>query len=232
MNRGIVGSLPLGAGVGQLGSLVREVAGRALSAPELVLTAAGSERRKKLRLRVVILRDRDGEPVAPLEDVEKAVAEARRVLERQANVEIVPANGRLVDVLDEPAEEAALDHPCSKQGLWRADLGPAGRYFRALQARNPGRRALGFGAPVTAFVVRDVIGKCGCSLGPLGDYVTIDAGGLAGDNIRILAHELGHSCGLSHARDADNLMRPRAPGERLTKVQRALLRNSRHVTYL
>jgi hypothetical protein len=79
--------------------------------------------------------------------------------------------------------------------------------------------------------VHDVVGKCGCSLGPFGDYVTIDAGGLGGTR-RILAHELGHSCGLPHTSREGNLMRPRSPGERLTRLQRAILRGSRHVTYL
>jgi hypothetical protein len=81
------------------------------------------------------------------------------------------------------------------------------------------------------FVVRDVVGKCGCSLGPLGDYVTVDRDGLGGTR-RILAHELGHSCGLRHVGGEGNLMRPRNPGERLTRWQRAVLRSSRHVTYL
>ena len=224
--------IPLAAGAGQVRSLVREVASRALAAPDAVATAAGGRRPKKLRLRILILRDRDREPVAALEQVEEAVAEARRVLAREAAVQVVPADGRLIEVLEEPAAEAALDHPCSKQGLWRADLGPAGEYFRRLRARNPSRRALGFGAPITVFVVRDVIGKCGCSLGPLGDYVTIDGRGLERERIRVLAHELGHSCGLPHSEDKNNLMWPRAPGQRLTKLQKAVLRNSRHVTYL
>ena len=216
----------------QLASALRELASRVVGLPDLLATCAGFRPPKKLRLRVMILRDRDGRPVAGKEDVEEAVAEARRVLDREARVELVPVDGRLIETLEEPAPEGALEFPCSKQGLWRADLGRPGEYFRRRRARNARFRLLGYGAPITVFVVRDVVGKCGCSLGPLGDYVTIDGGGLTGRTRRILAHELGHSCGLPHSGEEDKLMWPRSPGERLTRWQQAVFRSSRHVTYL
>ena len=224
--------LPLAAigGAFQLASLTREAVNRVLGLPDAVATIAGFRPAKKLRLRLVILRDGDGDPVATEEDLGEAVAEARRVLEREARIRLVPAGDRLVETLEDRAPAAALEAPCSTQGLWRADLGLAGRYFRRRLARAP--FFLGRGAPITVFVVRDVIGKCGCSLGPLGDYVTIDHGGLAGRTRRILVHELAHSCGLPHSQREDNLMRPRGPGERLTRWQEAIVRSSRHVTYL
>ena len=213
----------------QLASLARAVAGRVLGVPDLVAALAGWRRPKKLRIHVVVLRDEGGRPLADEGDIEESLAEARRVLAREAAVELVPAGDRLVETLRDPAPPSALEHPCSAQGLWRADLGEAGAYFRGL-ARGRGR-SLGLGTPITVFVVRDVVGKCGCSLGPLGDYVTIDGGGLTGRTKRILVHELGHSCGLRHSKRTDNLMRSPAPGERLTRLQAAVLRSSRHVTY-
>jgi hypothetical protein len=221
--------LPLAVtgGVHQLGSFGRELASRLLGIPELLLSLAGSRKPKQLRLRVVILRDERGEPVLAERDLDVALAETRRVLEREAATRVVPADGALVTTADERAPRNALDAPCRNTGLWRTDLGAAGPYFRRLRLRG----ALGQGAPITVFVVRDVVGKCGCSLGPLGDYVTIDPSGLGGRR-RILAHELGHSCGLRHKSDPENLMRARGPGERLSRWQRAVLRSSRHVTYL
>lgn len=217
--------LPLAA-VGQAGSLGREIVSRAVGIPELIGSLAGVSRPKRLRLSVQVLQAAGTGPVATEAEVEVALAETRRVLEREANVRLEAANGKLVMTLEDPAPSEALDSPCTDQGLWKTDLGAAGRYFRPLRLRGP----VGHGAPITVFVVRDVVGKCGCSLGPLGDYVTIDPQGLGGSR-RILAHELGHSCGLRHVGGEENLMRPRNPGERLTRWQRAVLRSSRHVTY-
>ena len=219
--------LPVAGGLSQARSLGRAAAGRVAGAPELALSLRGSTRTKRLRVRVVILRDEEGRPVVDEEDVQPALAEARRVLREAADVEVIPLDDGFVEVAEGPAPKVALDAPCSDSGLWRTDLGPAGSYFRARRRRG----RIGRGAPLTVFVVRDVVGKCGCSLGPLGDYVTIDRDGLRSRTRRILAHELGHSCGLRHVSGEDNLMRARAPGERLTGWQRAVLRSSRHVTY-
>ena len=224
--------MPLAAAAGlQAASLARAIASRVLAVPDALAAVAGWRPAKKLRVRVVILRDERGAPLVGEDAVEESLAEARRVLAREAAVDLVPAGDRLVETLAESAPAAALEHPCSAQGLWRADLGPAGAYFRRRLARGAGL-PLGRGAPITVFVVRDVVGKCGCSLGPLGDYVTIDRGGLGGRTRRILAHELGHSCGLRHSSRDDNLMRAVGPGERLTRLQASVLRTSRHVTYL
>jgi len=132
--------------------------------------------------------------------------------------------------------EAAEEDDLAVEGV---GLDAADAALEALPRRTAAHRAAAdrpdlelFGAPLTVFVVRDVVGKCGCSLGPFGDYVTVDAEGLGGRTRRILAHELGHSCGLRHKRDERNLMRPKGPGEELTAWQTAVFRSSRHVTYL
>jgi hypothetical protein len=224
--------VPLAAAAGlQAASLARAIASRVLSVPDAVAGVAGWRPGKKLRVRVVVLRDERGVPLVAEDAVEESLAEAQRLLARVAAVDLVPAGEHFVETLEDSAPAAALEHPCSAQGLWRADLGAAGAYFRRRLARGAGL-PLGLGAPITVFVVRDVVGKCGCSLGPLGDYVTIDGAGLGGRTKRILAHELGHSCGLRHSRRDDNLMRPAGPGERLTRLQTTILRTSRHVTYL
>ena len=133
----------------------------------------------------------------------------------------------VVATLDVPAPSTALDSPCAR-GSWRADFGTGGAFFRRFSAH---RRTTGAGAPVTVFVVRDVLGKAGCSLGPLVDYVTVDMTALRGRTRRVLVHELGHACGLPHSRAAENLMLPKRMGERLLPWQVAVLRSSRHVSY-
>jgi hypothetical protein len=175
---------------------------------------------------VVILRDEQGRPVATPEDVAPALAEARRVLREQAAIELLAALEPLVATIEVPAPSTALDAPCA-EGSWRADFGTGGAFFRRFSAR---RRA-GSGAPVTVFVVREVLGKAGCSLGPLVDYVTVDMTALRGRTRRVLVHELGHACGLPHSRAAENLMLPKRMGERLEPWQVAVLRSSRHVTF-
>jgi hypothetical protein len=222
---------PVTAALLQAASALKEAGNRVLGLPAFVAGLAGAKADKKLRLRVVILRDGDGNAVASEDEIRPAVIEAQRVL-GGAGIAVVPAGPRPIETLVERAPPEALDPPCADQGLWRADLGPAGDFFRKRIARHPAGTITGYGAPITVFVVRDVRGKCGCSLGPLGDYVTIDRGGLSGRTKRILAHELGHSCGLPHSKERENLMWPSSPGERLSRVQRAVFRSSRHVTYL
>ena len=95
------------------------------------------------------------------------------------------------------------------------------------------------------FVVEDLDGFGGCSIGWLSDYVTVKT-----RSLRTAAHEIGHACNLLHPKqkkqDQDhdhdhshpeeepiNLMDPKSP--RFSKValrpwQIALLRSSRHVT--
>ena len=214
------------AGLAQAANVLRETGHRLLRTPEVVGTLAGSRRPRLLRVCVLILRDERGKPVAAPADVEPALAEARRVLREQAAVELLPALEPFVTTLEVAAPSTALDSPCA-EGSWRADFGTGGAFFRRFMVR-PGRD--GGGAPVTIFVVRDVLGKAGCSLGPLVDYVTVDMTALTGRTKRVLAHELGHACGLPHSRAAENLMLPSRMGERLQPWQVAVLRSSRHVT--
>ena len=83
-----------------------------------------------------------------------------------------------------PAPPAALDSPCA-EGSYRADFGAAARSTAVTSSPAESQAR----APITVFVVRDVLGKAGCSLGPLVDHVTVDMSALAGTRLRVLAHE-------------------------------------------
>jgi hypothetical protein len=215
-----VAPLAFSAGLAEAANVLRETGHRVLGIPEVGLSLAGSRRLKRMRIRVLILRDEEGRPVATPDDVQPALEEARRVLRTQLAIDLLPAAEPVVSTLDEPAPTASLDSPCA-EGSWRADFGTGGAFFR----RHAGRSG------ITVFVVRDVLGKAGCSLGPLVDYVTVDMGALKGRTRRVLVHELGHACGLPHSRAAENLMLPKSMGDRLQPWQVAVVRSARHVTY-
>jgi hypothetical protein len=214
-------------GLAQGANVLREAGNRVVGIPEVAASLAGKRRPKKLRVRVAILRDEQGKPVATPEQVEPSLAEARRVLREQLAIDLVPAAEPEVRTLDVPAPPEALDSPCA-EGSYQADFGPGGAFFR--RHREPGG-VTGSGAPITVFVVRDVLGKAGCSLGPLVDYVTVDMTALTGKRLRVLVHELGHACGLPHSSAAENLMLPKSMGDRFQPWQVAVFRSSRHVTY-
>jgi hypothetical protein len=219
--------LAFAAGLSEAANVLRETGNRVAGIPELAGSLAGGRRPKKLRIRVVILRDEQGRPVATPEDVEPSLAEARRILRQALAIDLLPAAEPLVRTVDVPAPPAALDSPCA-EGSWRADFGEGGAFYRRHSERGT---VTGSGGPITVFVVRDVLGKAGCSLGPLVDHVTVDMTALEGKRLRVLAHELGHACGLPHTSAPENLMLPRRMGDRLQPWQVAVFRSSRHVTY-
>jgi Matrixin len=215
------------AGLSEAANVLRETGNRVAGMPELAGSLAGRRRSKKLRIRVVILRDEQGRPVATPEDVDPSLAEARRVLRETLSIALLPTAEPLVCTLEVPAPPSALDSPCA-EGSWRADFGDGGAFFRRHSERST---LTGSGGPITVFVVRDVVGKAGCSLGPLVDQVTVDMTALRGRRLRVLAHELGHACGLPHSSAPENLMLPKGMGDRLRPWQIAVFRSSRHVTY-
>lgn len=239
------GKVAASAGEGTF-SVVKETANRVVGLPEAGLNALGVLPIKKLRLRVVVLAGTDGQPVVgplganSIEDrVMEAVEVARNIFRQEASVRIVSAGGKLVMVDATPAPEGALEVRC-EGGALKDDLGNVGFFFRRRMARNAVGTVVGAGSPITAFVVKNVVNKHGCSLGPLTDYVTVDVDGVTTGNKRTLAHEIGHALGLPHTGGAgsalsgsspNNLMKPSGAGDKLNRRQVITIRNSRHVTF-
>ena len=213
----------------QLFNLLKELVHRLLKLPEFVLCLVGVRPSKIMRLRVVILRDEQGLPLAREELVMQAVYETIRIFANGAQVQVVPS-GWLVVTAPHAAPKAALEISCD-QDAWREGMGQAGAFYRSLMARTAVGTALGYGPPVTVFLVRRIAGKSGCSLGPLTDYATLEAG-IIERGRRLLAHEIGHTCGLSHSKTETNVMFPSESGDQLSRWQAAVFRSSRHVTYL
>lgn len=212
----------------QVFNLIKETLNRLIKLPDLFLALIGIRPNKKLRLRIVILRDERGLPVAGNEAVTPVYDEVRRLLAQQARVLVEPAGWQVVTA-PHAAPKAALDVHCA-DGAWQDDLGQAGAFYRSLMAKTTLGTLTGYGAPVTVFIVRSIATRNGCSLGALTDYVTVEAQTLKTTR-RLLAHEVAHAGGLWHSGDRRNLMFPNGPGETLAGWQAAILRSSRHVTY-
>jgi hypothetical protein len=217
-------------GVAQGANVVKETANRAAGLLEIAARLAGLRPYKRLRLRVVILRDENGAPLCTESDVLPSIDVAREVFSRQAHVSVLPLSPAVLTVSD-PAPQAALDVHCD-DGAWQEDFDTAGAFFRRFEARTRSGSLTGYATPVTVFIVRDISNKGGCSLGPLTNYVTLEARMLDRAAYRLLAHEVAHACGLWHSKVKLNLMFPKGPGAELTWWQETILRNSRHVTLL
>lgn len=201
---------------------------------------------KKFRVGFLILRDEHGQPLTDLENVLPAITKAQEIFS-DAHIKILPAfpppkhlseSGEVSQaaywarVLSPGTSQKLLKGGCNFAAI-RQDLGVAGsiyQYHTLISLFNSGlRRLSGYGAPVTVFIVQDLNGFGGCSLGWLSDYVTVKFNSLA-----TTAHELGHACNLFHRQDVTNLMHPssvRQPSVHLTNWQIAMLRSSRHVTH-
>ena len=217
--------------VKQVISIVKMVVNRVGGALDFFGSLIGIRPRKKLRLRVVILRDKTGNPLVTEKELEPSLSEARRVFDKEVQTSILAAGGKLIVTLDEAAPSGALDVGCGASA-WKEDFGEAGNFFSQHSANNLAGFLFGYAAPVTVFIVHNVAGEGGCSLWTLVNYVTVDLGGLKDRTKRVLAHEVAHACGLWHSKSRDNLMFADVPGEKLKRWQEAFFRNSRHVTFL
>ncbi|MBI3452464.1 MAG: hypothetical protein HY057_06470 [Rhodospirillales bacterium] len=201
---------------------------------------------KKLRVCVIVLRDEADNVVANLDTVKNNLQAAVDIYRDQANVRVIKsapfqydsgfAGAETVDdswlhVMGSSSAADILDVGCDTSAAGE-DLWVPGTKFEFLSAVycffQNSRKVLGYGAPITVFVVRSVgdTATAGCSMGPLNDYVTIE-----GRNPVCIAHEMGHSCSLWHVDEGGNLMNPVCGGTQIAWWQAVLLRASRHVSY-
>jgi hypothetical protein len=204
---------------------------RGIGLIEFILTMLGVMLPKKIRVQAVVLLDEHRKPTASREDVQRAVDLADAVFRDEVNVRVVSPVGH-VTIEPDPAPSFVLDVECGSSAFF-SQFTAVGAWLRAHANRTPWGTILGNGAPVTAYVVRDVRNKSGCSVAFIADYIVIDPAALAGqEGMRLtLAHEIGHACDLWH--DSGTLMQagPTGRPRKLSRYQRAIFRSSPHVTY-
>jgi hypothetical protein len=214
---------------------------------ELLLWQAGFRPKKKLRIGFLILSKEDGTPLASPAELTRALNYIQQAY-KPAKIEIVPAfpppkrlseSGEEDEILQwtrdlSPEDSARVRRVgCDREAILQ-DLGLPGtsyQYHTLRQAFHSSfQRISGYAAPLMVFVVEDLSGFGGCSMGWLSDYVTVKT-----RSLRTTAHELGHACNLLHHKGEDNLMNPSSPHLNtvtLTGWQIALMRASRHVTMI
>lgn len=225
----------LGRIVSQVLNLVTYLVGRVVTE---VAGPRDPDRALGLGLCVIVMRTRDAEePVVTREQLLPALDETVELFYEEANVvldyEVTVADGSLASA------SQATDVSCSvglwgTAGGWVDDLGGAGSIYELLATRycfdSSFTRLVGVEAPIVVFVVENVDGSEACSLGPLTDYIVVQGDHVrAGDEEFVVGHELGHSLGLTHHDDTDNLMHPVNAGPDLTEDQARTVRRSPHV---
>ncbi len=184
---------------------------------------------KKMRIQVFILRNEAGDSLlndaVSLQKLQDAVDFAIKTFKDKMDIKVISYGKPVIQTLPKPAPSAALDVKCDS-GAASNEWGEAGEYFaNNLAGWNLIPIHLGF--PITAFVVRHIDGKIGCSMGLLTDYVTLSIPGAA--STTTLAHEMGHCCSLLHRDDVKNLMFTNdGRGNNVTGWQKFVVRNSRH----
>jgi hypothetical protein len=225
---GIIFMIPvLGRLLRQIWSGLLDLVWRIVGLVGVLLDWLGVDWEKKYRICVIVL-SKQGRPLpTPLLPAE--IQNAQAIWKSAANVRLIVEDIHAVVSTDQRDRNLVVG--CDVDA-WTDDLLLTGSNFE-LYANvycfdGAGRRLIGWASPVVVFVVEDVVGKRGCSLGPFSDYVTIEA-----KDPGCLAHELGHAVyPWGHHDDPVNLMHSSCGGTQLREWQRILMRNSRHITYL
>jgi hypothetical protein len=183
---------------------------------------------KNLRIQVFVLANAN-HPPADAVAVQHAIDFANTTFANRFNVKLLPCGASWIEILDVGVPEAAMRVSCGLRG-YKEEWGEAGEFFNSHLAGWNGAPVSGT-FPVTVFIVPEIFGKYGCSMGPLTDYVTVAAQAL-GLGSSTMAHEIGHACNLSHSFGKSNLMCSASTrGDTVHWWQKNLLRSSRHVLW-
>jgi hypothetical protein len=210
--------------------------GYLVSIVDFGLSLAGIQIPKKMHVKLIILNQADIEagtvPLTTEAAMLPHISAAQSIYKAQCNVDLI-YTGACIPTAPTPGHALTLD--CGVGGFFE-DWWLGGTYYEFTTAtcafEDGWRRVFGWGAEIIVFVIREVTPSttAGCSFGPTHNYVVIEA-----SSPECLAHEIGHACGLVwHHPNSSNLMFENcvSTATTLNRFQRALVRNSRHCTFL
>jgi hypothetical protein len=214
--------------------VIKGVVHRVIGIPEFVGTLLGWMPEKQIAVEALILM-KGGIALASLSDVQDVLDRADKVFRDEARVHIVNRQGGKPLILAAEVPSGNLSVTCRAIKVFASNFSSVGSWFRDHQVRKVSGTVLGYGHPVTVFIVQNVEGdNSGCCPGFFADYAVIDPGALSGGTGKklTLAHEVAHACGLWHYSSPTNLMK-HASAKRtghMSRLQKAVFRSSGHVT--
>lgn len=249
----LIFSIPIiGALLKEVWNVITDIVWRVVGIIDAIGWVIGIRPEKKLRICTIILRDKKDQ-VANTAMVVEEINRMIDIYKREANIRLIHttslkqtssysdknhANSSWVHVMEEISDDDILDVHCGISAVGE-DYLLSGSKFNYLMATQcffgSGRRLLGYGAPITVFVVRSINGSSttGCSIIFLSNYVTVV--GTETVDKSTIAHECGHACLLSDRSNPPetNLMWSTDNNDRnkMTNWQALVVRNSKHVTY-
>lgn len=209
--------------------LILDLFWRIISIPDVILGLFGVMPEKKMRVTVIILANETNEPFAKTDNIKNAIENAIKAYKDAANVRVILDK---IHIMETAAPAANLKPSCNSKAAID-DIWFPGAYFEytinTQCFESAFQRVVGYAAPVIVYVVPEVKeSDIGCSLGPFTDYVVIEGG-----TPKCMAHEIAHACGLWHVKKEKNLANHFCnPDNNLDPWQVAIVRSSRHVTYL
>lgn len=232
---GLILSIPIIGGIIRaVLNWVLEIFWRIVGIFEFLGSLAGLRLRKKMYFGVIIP-VRDGTPLMAEADIQPWVDTAIEIYDRTCNIDL-RFTGFCRTRIATPSVPFTVD--CGAGGFF-ADFWVDGSWFeftsRLCKFESNWRRFLGKGSEIIVFIIDGYTGNSvGCSMSATHDYVTVQvAPGPFPDTV---AHEIGHACLLWHMNTGGtNLLDTggrTTPQPVLDRLQIAMVRSSRHCTYI
>lgn len=185
---------------------------------------------KHMRIHIYILSDPlTLKPVIASPALRASIDYAITTFKNNFNVKLHQYANHWEEVLADAAPLSARQPGCGITA-YSQEFGEAGDYFNRHLAGWKAIAGVPFTYPITVYVVKDVQGTRGCSLGPVTDYIVVDPDGI--QNVNTLAHELGHACNLWHTGKKSNIMYHHyTRGNGSNWIQCNIFRSCRHINY-
>lgn len=205
-----------------VGGFLGDIFGRIIGIPGFILDLLGIRLKKKLRLKFVILMD-GATQLIPEDNLGETFKLTKRILNEQSDIELIQTGILIAGGAPEGALNVTTP-TASFFELW----GEVGTYFNALAGFGFFTRRL------SVIIVKTMEGDPGRAFGPAANFVLIEKNIFDDPKnaTTLVAHEIGHACGLLHRKPKENLMHHDGDRkEKLSRWQSSVMRGSKFVWY-